>query len=317
MVTHISSATKQHERSSSLFRKGLALVFLAAGRLFPWWAGRLTFWAFCTPVQRRRIEHPLFAEAEAFTLPGDLRAWKWGDGPAVFLVHGWGGSSGQLLGWVPGLVERGFSVVAIDQAAHGSSPGLQTNAGRMAETLLTLSRRVGAPVAIVAHSLGGVVSHFAVAQGLRPEAVVLVSSPAAPELFYRRMLKFAGYRKRDELVRAVGRYLGRPFSDFVVGPALVDTPTLLVHDRGDREVALEHHHALGQAMPSASRMLTDGLGHNRILNDSTVINSGLRFIEEHVGELALHTRARSPYVGNEVPLFSAEELYADLVYGQV
>jgi len=42
-----------------------------------------------------------------------LRAWIWGNGPTVLLVHGWNGRAGQLAEFVPPLLEAGFQVVAL------------------------------------------------------------------------------------------------------------------------------------------------------------------------------------------------------------
>src|SRR5262245_31924667 len=52
-----------------------------------------------------------------------LAAWRWGEGPAVLLAHGWGGRGGQLRAFVAPLVDAGFQVVAHDAPGHGASPG--------------------------------------------------------------------------------------------------------------------------------------------------------------------------------------------------
>ena len=40
------------------------------------------------------------SEAESFSLPVNgkrVTGWRWGDGPAVMLIHGWGGSGVQFV----------------------------------------------------------------------------------------------------------------------------------------------------------------------------------------------------------------------------
>src|SRR4051794_6933179 len=48
-------------------------------------------------------------------------ALSWGDGPTIFLVHGWGGHAGQFRSFVPALVQAGYSVIALEAPAHGGS----------------------------------------------------------------------------------------------------------------------------------------------------------------------------------------------------
>ena len=49
---------------------------------------------------------------------------SWGDGPAVYLVHGWGGCRAHLGVFVKPLVEAGHRVIAFDLPSHNDSePG--------------------------------------------------------------------------------------------------------------------------------------------------------------------------------------------------
>src|SRR5688572_16623442 len=52
-----------------------------------------------------------------------LRFVEWGEGRAVILLHGWGGSAAQMTPLVGTLLERGFRVQAIDAPGHGESTG--------------------------------------------------------------------------------------------------------------------------------------------------------------------------------------------------
>ena len=54
---------------------------------------------------------------------GELALYRWGEGPKVLLLHGWGGQASQLGAFAEPLVGTGFGVVAIDAPAHGRSPG--------------------------------------------------------------------------------------------------------------------------------------------------------------------------------------------------
>ncbi|HEX5771250.1 MAG TPA: alpha/beta hydrolase, partial [Nocardioidaceae bacterium] len=50
-----------------------------------------------------------------------VRGRVWGDGPVVYLVHGWGGRASQFAAFVEPLVAAGHTVVAFDGLSHGDS----------------------------------------------------------------------------------------------------------------------------------------------------------------------------------------------------
>ncbi|HTU63083.1 MAG TPA: hypothetical protein VMF89_31705, partial [Polyangiales bacterium] len=60
--------------------------------------------------------------------------------------------------------------------------------------------------------------------------------------------------------------------------ARVALPTLVIHDREDKEVFFDHALALSAALPSATLVTTTGLGHRRILRDASVIGQAVRFV---------------------------------------
>ncbi len=55
------------------------------------------------------------------------------------------------------------------------------------------------------------------------------------------------------------------------GPHAPVPPTLVIHDRHDREVRWEDGAAIAGAWPQAQLLTTEGLGHRRILQDASVI----------------------------------------------
>ena len=57
-------------------------------------------------------------------------------------------------------------------------------------------------------------------------------------------------------------------------------PGLIVHDRGDRDVPVAHAERLQHSWPDARLMLTEGLGHRRILRDPEVIAAAVDFLRQ-------------------------------------
>lgn len=122
------------------------------------WAAR----QFLTP-RRGGAGHAL-SPGDAFAVVSGqyrLRAWSWGVGPAVLLMHGWEGHAGHLNRFVEPLVNRGFRAVALDLPAHGFSSGRQATLLDMADALCAVGDAVGPVHAVIAHSLGGAATALA------------------------------------------------------------------------------------------------------------------------------------------------------------
>jgi pimeloyl-ACP methyl ester carboxylesterase len=210
---------------------------------------------------------------------------SWGDGPAVYLLHGWGGRRGQFDALVAPLVDKGHRVIAIDAPGHGDSdPGaFGPGRGLLTEFMAALETAIatfGPARGVVGHSLGGLAITVALLDGLTAERAVLIA-PAPETMAYTvdfaKALGFSeGVRRR--FLRRLERRVGRPMTDFDVLPRARETevpalpPMLVIHDRDDREVRFTGGEALAAAWPHAEFVLTEGLGHRRILKDPGVID---------------------------------------------
>lgn len=275
-----------------------SLIFRAGVAARRWWlrglawvspslASRLaTHWFFTPPRARSaRIDREL-ASAHAFEVPtadGTLRAWAWGSGPVVLLVHGWGGLGGQMRSFVDPLVGRGYRVVTFDGPGHGQSGGRYASVVHFADAIARLSETVGTPAAIVAHSMGGAATAVALLRGLRPGRVVFIGPPANVEDWLDQFARALGLSAAlTGRIRArIEEWVGYGVEDLripAIAPAL-DVPLLLVHDEHDAEVSIANGRAIAEAWPGATLVTTRGLGHRRILRDADVIDCVARFVE--------------------------------------
>jgi pimeloyl-ACP methyl ester carboxylesterase len=253
------------------------------------WAERLWF---RVPRDHRGSRHGRRRpDGDRFQVPvqgGSVVAWSWGDGAPVYLVHGWGGSAGQLGAFVQPLVAAGYRVVAFDAPSHGASaPGpsgpRSANLLELAAALRAVAAAHGPAHAVVAHSLGCAATALALRDGLAAARAVLVAPfvdvvPYTHE--FARRLGF-GERVRARMVRRFERRLGVPMSDFeLTGMArqMTPPPVLVVHDRDDRETAWSGGRDLSRAWPGARLLTTSGLGHRRILSDPGVVAEAVRFV---------------------------------------
>jgi len=212
---------------------------------------------------------------------GDVVVESWGQGPVVYLVHGWGGWRGQLGAFVGPLVDAGFRAVAFDAPGHGEAKPGYLGPGRgtvmeLMEALQVVGREFGPAAGVVAHSLGTTSAAHVVHEGLACRAMVLI---APNDSFVGRVILFSralGLRERttNDLRLAIEQATERPLAGYDLAPLGADggmPDTLMIHDRRDREVPYAEGAAIAAAWPCARLLTTDGLGHQRILADPGVV----------------------------------------------
>ena len=212
-----------------------------------------------------------------------MQLWSWGEGPTVLLVHGWNGRATQLGGFVKPLVERGYRVVAFDSLGHGDSDGNASSLPELANCIRQVVDELGGVYGIVAHSLGGAATTFALAYGMQAERLVFVSPPADPREFLKIFGSALGINDevRARVKRRVERRLGVPMEEMQVlalAPSM-RLPLLVIHDEQDKEVPVDVGRSIAAAWPGAELIVTEGLGHQRILRDEEVENSAVSFID--------------------------------------
>lgn len=224
-----------------------------------------------------------------------VRGTVWGSGPTVYLVHGWGGASAQLLPFVTPLVSGGHKVVTFDALSHGASdPGelgpRRTTIPEMARSFMAVVKAHGQPHGVVAHSAGASSTFYALRDGLRPEKLVFLSPMAQPTeltMVFAAALGF-GERIRTGMTRRVGELAGAPWDDFDM-PRMVTRiappPLLTVHDPADRETRYADSVALAKVWPDAELVTVKDLGHWRVLRDPATITRAVGFVTAATPEL--------------------------------
>jgi pimeloyl-ACP methyl ester carboxylesterase len=232
-------------------------------------------------------------DCQRVNLPGPSLASivteTWGNGPAVYLLHGWGGHRKSWHQFVGPLTRAGFRVVTLDAPGHGDSDSGAYGPGRtllpdMVTALRAAVAHYGPAHAVVAHSMGALAAAVACLDGLPATHLVLIAPMPDPWSAIQVFADSAGVGERIQarMPRALERLMRIPLSHFdaVRRSAEQDIlpPALVIHDGSDRRVPFGLGARLAAAWPSARLQLTHGLGHHRILRDEEVIAASVEFL---------------------------------------
>lgn len=279
-------ATQSTNVRHSLVEAGARGAFRLLGGRAPELAAALADRLFCTPPSSRpsaRVEAVLAGAARRDREIDGVRlaTWRWGKGPLVMLVHGWGGVGGQLGAFIEPLVARGFSVLCFDAPGHGRSAGSRSSLVEFARALAGLAEAEGPLHALIAHSLGAAATSFALKAGVRTRRAVFIGAPLDPGAWTDAFAERLGVpspvmqRMRARVEARLG--VRWPELRALEGAASQTTPLLLIHDEDDAEVSVEDSRALAEAWPGARFVATAGLGHRRILRDAAVVAEAVGF----------------------------------------
>ena len=171
---------------------------------------------------------------------GELAVTTWGEGPAVLLMHGWGGARAQMTGFVPPLLEAGYRVVAFDQPAHGESDGQMTNILEISPTMDLIAEREGSFEVIIAHSFGTLVTSYVLANRDFPPPSRLIYLGSFNRLLDSlprfQMLANLPDAVMDGLRNMIYANFGKDVLDAIWNEKMtqsIDMPTLMFHDKAD------------------------------------------------------------------------------------
>lgn len=244
---------------------------------------------FRLPAGRRRAEAP--AAAQVFTLDSagaQVWGYEWGDGPLVYLTHGWGGCTGDFDTIAASLVAQGFRVVAFDAPSHGNSGDgpfgpRESSPLQIAGALRAVADKFGDGEAVIAHSLGCLAAVTALRESVAAKRVVMVSPFIGGELFTTRFAEQlrVGPRTFARFIARAEERIGKPMSYFSIPDPAMDIPALVLHDRRDRATPFLHGEMIADSWPQARLHATEGLGHMRILHNPTVVGEITRFVARH------------------------------------
>jgi pimeloyl-ACP methyl ester carboxylesterase len=276
----------------SLPRISTNVRFAASTVLFPELAGAWAERLFLTPPRSRDAASSALDLIDARNTylehkGRQIAMFTWGarstEAPAVLLAHGWGGNAAQMRAFAFPLLQAGYRVIAYDQPAHGVSEGKLTGLPDFADVLGAVARHQGGIDAVVAHSLGAAAAALALSNGkVSFKRIVLVSPPSDLVGYSRRFARWYWMPEpvRKAMQNAIEERYGVRWEDIEVGRVAprLGAKALVIHDRDDRLMPWTHGAAVARQWPEARLLLTNGLGHRRILASERVTHAAADFI---------------------------------------
>jgi len=248
------------------------------------WFVKLFFTPINTPLSESENKFLDSSQSYQINLNDKLvNIYEWGEGTPVLFVHGWMGRVTQFDKMVYEFVKTGHKVVSFDAPAHGRSSGRQTHLLEFSEIILKLITINNGFRMIVGHSLGGVAALLAIKENKLIDQLVMISSPSVAEYILSEFRKGvnASEKTTPYLLRHVKKEIGIDFEDLAASQQvknLKNVGLLLIHDQQDKQVSFKNSLETKANYPLAKLILTEGLGHNRILKDQKVINQVLHQI---------------------------------------
>jgi pimeloyl-ACP methyl ester carboxylesterase len=203
----------------------------------------------------------------------------------VLLVHGWSGRGTQLFKIADELLKSGYSTISFDAPAHGKSPGKTTIMVDFIATVLEIDKQFGPFDAAIGHSLGGMSVLNAIKKGLKVNHAVVIGSgdivediiddfvaklELKPSLSSRLRLHFE--KKYGEKMNSYSAFLAAQETAI---------PVLVIHDKNDPEVPVKAGINIHKYLKNGALLLTDGLGHRKILGNPKVIEKTVQFIQNN------------------------------------
>lgn len=249
--------------------------------------------AFFSPAryEEKSPDREIIERGENTRIPfegGELAVTTWGSsGPAVLLMHGWGGARAQMTGFVDPLLSAGYRVVAYDQPAHGESDGEMTNLLEIAPTLDLIAGREGPFHTVIAHSFGTLITSYALVKRNFPPPARLVYLGAFNQLLESlpRFQILAGLS--DELMEGFRALMYENFDRNLLESITNETltphihiPALMFHDVTDNVTPVEDSRAIARVWKHAHYIETEGLGHRGALQSRLVHDQVKKFLGE-------------------------------------
>ena len=228
---------------------------------------------------------------------GTMTMHKWGSGPTILIVNGWGERATQMAHMIVHLVSAGFRVVSFDRPPHVGTNGTATDLIEFITSIHVAAQAAGNLHAIIGHSFGAAMAMAAVRDwGDFASRHVLISPIDHRQWIgdefgkYKALCLGVAIRMREVVDKRYGRLVDW---DQLTLPELLRAnhrPTLLIRDENDPATPLRSVTGAPTARLNIDYFLTSRLSPEQQHSDPAVIARVIGFLRT---DEALATLARN------------------------
>jgi len=201
----------------------------------------------------------------------------------VLLVHGWSGRGTQLVKIADEMLKLGYTTISFDAPAHGKSPGKTSNMTEFIASILELEKNFGPFEFAIGHSLGGMSILNSIKRGLKVKKAVIIGSGDIVEDIMDDFVEKLGMniaiskKMKASFEKKIGETMDS-FSAYVAARE-VSIPVLVLHDKDDEDVPVKAAYHINENLKESELVITEGLGHRKILGDAKVIKKITDFLK--------------------------------------
>ncbi|MDA0149860.1 alpha/beta hydrolase [Vibrio sp. LaRot3] len=228
-------------------------------------------------TQPKNAEPQGLVKGEVTSNEGVLTTYQLGSGPVWVLTHGWSGTASQYFPLMEHIASQGYTALAYDHPAHGTSEGVYGHIPAFVSGLEAILDSVDDVAGLVGHSMG-------TASAIECHHIKLVDKPLlliAPVLDYLDNLfgsvARSGYSMRlfNAVVAEVEEQYRYPIQS--IDPysklKLRQGKTIIVHDENDRFTKFDVSQRAANEMENVQLVPTTGQGHGRVMKCQQVMDS--------------------------------------------
>lgn len=247
---------------------------------------------FTTPIKykipKREFHMDSQSKQNTLLIPSinkEIVVYHYGEGEKkALLVHGWSGRGTQLVKIADELVRNGYSAVSFDAPAHGKSKGNSSIMIEFIASIFEIEKHYGSFEIAIGHSLGGMSILNAIKQKLQIKKAVIIGSGDIIQdiidnfIMNLKLKPSIAIRLRDYFENKYQEKMENYAASFAAKE--VKIPVLVIHDLNDEDVNVKAAYNINDNLVHSEIMITEGLGHRKILGNKDVINRIVEFIKK-------------------------------------
>ncbi len=246
---------------------------------------------FTTPIKHKIPKRELHMEQNSrqskllvSSIKKEITVYEYGQGEKkILLVHGWSGRGTQLVKIADEFLKLGYQVISFDAPAHGKSEGKMTLMPEFIASILEIEKQFGPFEFAIGHSLGGMSILNAIKQNFKVKKAVTIGSG---DIIQDIIADFVANLKLQPKIGVMlkqhfEKKFGEPMEDYSshLAAEAVKIPVLVIHDKDDHDVSVKAAYNIVKYLEKSELMITEGLGHRKILGNETVINRIKEFLK--------------------------------------